>query len=154
MQRLLRTILFPALLVMGAAGLAAAETAVTDTAHEERVVERAEALYGQLLDKNIRHHRVREDIEPYFETHDARSNFLIRLAREVNDAGFADSRPRDVTIRLLEADPFYGTAETEARIEGSWFLWFTRSFTRVDTWTLVNGEWYLDAPPLRNLDFR
>lgn len=152
MLRLLRTICGPLLAALML--LAGPGAAVAETSHDDRVLERATELYGHLVGKNIRHHRIRDDIEPYFETHEVRSNFLIRLAREVSEAGFSNSRPKEVSVRLIEVDTFYGTAETEAELKGRWFLWFNRSFTRVDTWTLVNDQWYLDAPPLRNLDFR
>lgn len=117
------------------------------------VKKRAEAMYEVMLNKNARHYRLREDLAPFFLNEDELSVFLVRLAKDLDSKGIYSNRLEEREVEVLEADPSYGFAETKTELEGDWLLWFNRSLERTDRWKLINGVWYVNPPPLKNLDF-
>lgn len=114
---------------------------------------RANELYAVLLEKNARHFRVRDDLKPFFANDEEMSAFLVRLARDLDDRGIRNARLEERSVEVVEADPAYGFAETRTVIAGDWILWLNRAVTRLDKWKLVDGQWYVNPPPLKNLDF-
>jgi hypothetical protein len=119
----------------------------------EAVQARAEAMYGVMLNKNARHYRLREELAPYFLNEEELSVFLVRLAKDLDSKGIYTNRLESRSVKVLEADPSYGFAETKTELEGNWLLWFNRSLERTDRWKLINGQWYVNPPPLKNLEF-
>jgi hypothetical protein len=119
----------------------------------EQVGARARAMYALLEDKNVRHFRVRDDLAPFFVNRQELSTYLILLARDFKNAGVANNNLREAKVTVREVAPDYGYAEVETRLKADWFLFFTRSFERADRWKLVEGEWYVNPPPLRDLDY-
>lgn len=114
---------------------------------------RAEAMYEVMLNKNARHYRLREDLAPYFLNEEELSVFLVRLAKDLDSKGIYSNRLEERVVKVLEVDSSYGFAETKTELEGDWLLWFNRSLERTDRWKLINGQWYVNPPPLKNLDF-
>lgn len=119
----------------------------------DAVRDRAEQLYGLLLEKNARHFRIREDLRPFFVSEEELSAFLVRLAKDLDGSSIQSSRLEAREVKVKDADLAYGFAETEAHIEGDWVLWFNRSINRIDKWKLVEGQWYVNPDPLKNLEF-
>ena len=117
------------------------------------VKKRADAMYEVMLNKNARHYRLREDLAPFFLNEDELSVFLVRLAKDLDSKGIYSNRLEEREVKVLEADPSYGFAETKTELEGDWLLWFNRTLERTDRWKLINGAWYVNPPPLKNLDF-
>ncbi len=120
----------------------------------EDVRNRADELYSRLIGKNVRHYRVRDDLQPFFSDPEALSNWLIRLARDFESASIRDYQPEEHEVEVVDVDATYGVAEVKVRLKGDWFLWFNRSFERTDQWKLIDERWIVDVPPLRNLDFK
>lgn len=147
MRRRLSSLILLAFLAFPGAPLHAA------TSPKAAVAERAERLYGLLLEKNARHFRIRDDLKPFFANDEELSAFLVRLARDLDDKGIRSSKLEERHVEVVETDTEYGVAETRTEIEGDWILWFNRSLTRVDKWKLVDGQWYVNPPPLKNLDY-
>src|SRR5512133_1598143 len=100
---------------------------------------RAEALYGLLLEKNARHFRIRDDLRPFFASEEDLSAFLVRLAKDLDDASIQGAKLEERAVVVKDADLAYGFAETRSHIAGDWVLWFNRSIERVDQWKLVEG---------------
>ncbi len=138
-------LLLAALLALPAMSVAA------DPAGEVKA--RADAMYEVMLNKNARHYRLRADLAPFFLNEEELSVFLVRLAKDLDSKGIYSNRLEERSVKVLEADPSYGFAETKTELEGDWLLWFNRSLERTDRWKLINGEWYVNPPPLKNLDF-
>lgn len=139
------------LLVFFAAACAAGEA--RGTSGGSAVEQRARELYAVLLEKNARHFRVRDDLKPFFANDEEMSAFLVRLARDLDDRGIRSARVEERSVELVEADAAYGFAETRTVIAGDWVLWFNRSVSRSDKWKFVDGRWYVNPPPLKNLEF-
>jgi hypothetical protein len=126
--------------------------AETETAAGRAVETRATELYSVLLDKNARHFRVRDDLAPFFSSEEELNAFLVRLAKALDDKGIFTNRLESAKVEVLDADPSYGFAETRAHLEGDWILWFNRSIERTDRWKLIDGQWFVNPPPLANLE--
>lgn len=124
------------------------------SAPSDAVRARAETLYGLLLEKNARHFRIRDDLRPFFATDEDLSAFLVRLAKDLDEAGIQGARLEERRVAVKDADLAYGFAETDTHLEGDWILWFNRSINRLDRWKLVDGQWYVNPAPLKNLDFK
>ncbi len=122
-------------------------------APEDDVLERADAMYAALREKNVRHIEIRRIIRPYFLSDEEMSSFLIRLTRLISNKGITNNKIEEHSIEILDADTAYGFAETRASLEGDWLLWFNRGFEKIDRWKLVDDVWYVNPPPLENLEF-
>ncbi len=152
MYRYLLTILVS--LVLTAALTATGAMAAPETeGSPAELAARTQSLYEVLLRKNVRHYRVREDLAPFFRNQEDLSNFIIRLARELKDEGVGGNPIEAFEVGNIEVVEATGYGETETKLTVDWLLFFNRSLERHDRWQLVDGRWYVDPPPLKNLDY-
>lgn len=127
---------------------------ITPAQNAASLIERAQALYGRMQGKNVRHYNLRSDLKPFFTSEEELNTFLVRLAKDFDAAGVYTNRLEGNQVEMVEADPSYGFGQTRAVLEADWFLWFNRRIKRVDRWKYIDGQWYVNPPPLKNLDFQ